>query len=64
MRRMLGIDDVLLQVALTAIVHGAMGSEWSLRSFSERAGIVVPTALIVVALWRMWLDDPTPDSQN
>ncbi len=52
MKRRLGIDDVLLQVVITAAAHWLFASDWTLRGFSERAGCTIPAALILVAMWR------------
>ena len=52
MKQRLGADDVLLQVALTAVVHWAWQPEWIAHEFLARCGFVVPVALVVVALFR------------
>ena len=58
MKRMLGIDDVVLQVVFTAVVHWLASPEWKTTAFFERAGAVIPIALISVALWRVWRERP------
>lgn len=59
MKPRLGIDDVLLQVAITAAFHWAVEPKFVAVEFLARCGAVVPAALIVLALFRAWRE-PAP----
>lgn len=59
MKPRLGVDDVLVQVVVTAVVHWFMSAEWTTNGFLERAGFTIPAALICVAAWRAWRESPT-----
>lgn len=50
MPKNLGMDDVAVQIAVAAVLHGIVGDPW--QQFSSRLGWTLPVALGLVCAWR------------
>lgn len=54
MRKVLGVDDVIILLAVAGGIHAWLGAP--IATLADRVGWTVPLALLIIGVWRLLRD--------